>query len=419
MSKGIARTAVAGFEKDLFGGQKKGFRFPPPPSFEFFNSLRLHSWDAFSGVTVVRLDSIFWLTDSGRTSQLLDDNQQPAYSGSAPEGMSMPRDARGREITRYIVVVSRELRSRPASYPARLQKLDCVEVPLGSDHGTRDSLLLFLRAHDLVSFDERRREEARRELLSPDDKEYDGTSFDSLEKYYEEFELYSIAKNAVLDDDARSVFWSSYVVAAFGGVSAISYLTENAVEQIMTLYDETHWHFTIDNARTAVAASHFKHCFIEFYRCLEWLYALPRAIAVKRELGLTQPATKLVRTFSKELSWRRKEKDSLILLLRDAEIHLYPAPQLAKCLLAAPEAEPTPLPGEPIGAGTEFESKHNKWKGELRSAVASRLYQIRNQFVHQFDQDDVEAISKEAEPQLIHLLCWLCVRLYRAYSPEF
>lgn len=418
MSKRLARTGVTAFAKDLFGSPKKNFNLPPPTSFDFFNSLHLHSSDAFSGTTVVRLDSIYWITETGLTSHLNDENEQPVYSGSAPKGALMPTGARGREATRYVIVISRELRSRPASYPDRLQKLNCLEVSLEDDE-VRHSFFMFLRAHDLLSFDERKREEARRNLVSPDDAAYEDTSFDQLEEYYEQFEVYAIAKNTALDDDERPVFWSSFIVAAFGGVGAISYLTDDALEQIMTLYNEAHWHFTIDNARTAVASSHFKHCFIEFYRCLEWLYSLPRAIAVKRELGLTEPATKLARTFSKELGWRRTEKDSLTLLLRDAEIHSYPTPQLARCLLAAPEPEPVANAGEAMGAGTEFDKKHNKWKSELRNTVASRLYQIRNQFVHQFEQDDIEEVSKEAEPELIHLLCWLCVKLYRTYSPEF
>jgi hypothetical protein len=369
-------------------------------------------------VSVVRLDSIYWITDIGRTSHLKDENEQPVYSGSVPENAAMPTGAQDREVTRYIVVISRDLRSRPASYPERLEKLDCLDFSLEDDE-IRHSIFMFLRAHALLSFDERRREESRRNLISPDDEGYKETPLDEFEKYYEHFEVYAIAKNAALDDDQRSVFWSSYVVAAFGGVGTISYLTDEALEQIMALYDEAHWHFTIDNARTAVASSHFKHCFIEFYRCLEWLYSLPRAISVKRELGLTEPATKLARTFSKELGWRRTEKDSLTLLLRDAEIHSYPSLQLAKCLLTAPEPEPVANVGEATGAGTEFEKRQSKWRSDLRNAVASRLYQIRNQFVHQLEQDNVEEISKESEPQLIHLLCWLCVRLYREYSPEF
>ncbi|TDA46210.1 hypothetical protein [Burkholderia pyrrocinia] len=418
MSKRIAKSAVTGFGKDLFGAAQTDFRLPAPGSFDFFNSLCLHSSDAFSGVTVARVDSIFWLTDTGRISELKVDGQQPVYAGSLPKGAPMPAGVRDRDITRYIVVISRELRSRPVSYPARLDRLGCIEDPL-QDNELRNSVFMFLRAHDLISFDERRKEEARRELISPDDGAYVETSIDEFEKYYEQFEVYAIGKDSVLNDDARSIFWFSYIVAAFGGGATYPYLTDAALEQITILYDEAHWHFTIDNARTAVASSHFKHCFIEFYRCLEWLYSLPRAIAVKRELQLTHPATSLARAFSKELGWRRKERDSLILLLKDAEIHLYSNAQLAKCMLSPVEAEPVAAAGEATGVGTEFNNKHNAWKADLGTKVAARLYQIRNQFVHQFEQDEIEQISREAEPELIHLLCWLCVKLYRTYAPEF
>ncbi|MBJ9750860.1 hypothetical protein [Burkholderia cepacia] len=417
MSKRIASAAVAAFCGDLFGSGHKNFRLPPPKSFDFFNSLRLHSSDAFSGVTVARLDSAFWLTDKGRVSQLKIEDQI-LYSGSEPKDGPLPAGVREREVTRYIVVISRELRSRHVSYPDRLQKLGCIENPL-QENDLRNSVFMYLRAQGLLSFDERKREEVRRELISPDDGAYDGTSIDVFEKYYEQVEVYAIGGNSVLNDDARSIFWFSFLVAAFGGGAIYSHLTDDALGQITTLYDEAHWHFTIDNARTAVVSSHFKHCFIEFYRCLEWLYSLPWAISVKQNLQLTHPATKLARTFGKELGWRRKEKDSLIYLLRDAEIHLYPSDQLNKCLLSSADAEPVAANGEVTGPGSEFDNKHKEWKAVLATKVATRLYQIRNQFVHQFDQEDIEPIFPQAEPELIHLLCWLCVKLYRTYAPEF
>ncbi|MEX3939953.1 hypothetical protein AB4Y44_10455 [Paraburkholderia sp. BR10937] len=416
MSKRLANLGARAFIADLYRGRENGLRLRPPGSFEFFNSLRYVDADSFAGVTVVLIESVYWSTDNGRVSSLVGGDGNPVYSGSIAVGQPLPGAVSGEVVERWIAVISRELDLRPGDYRRHLDELGCERIA-GDEDDTRDSLFMFLRALNILSFDERRRDEAMQMVAAqPEAPGYIDTAVEEFLPFYEQFELYRLRGDAALAGRKRSIFWFSFVVAAFWSDSRPSYLTVPTLEQMLALYGEAHWHFPIDNARTAVVASHFKHCYIELYRCLEWLYALPRAIAVKRELGLATKATALARTFRSELGWRRKELDSLTLLLRDARVHSYPLVELNRCMGAA-------LPPKPVRQQDDtddiFAKRKSDWSLKICENVADRLYKVRNQFVHQLEQVDIQPVSKEAEAWLISLLAWLCVELYRRYAPEF
>jgi hypothetical protein len=416
MSKKLAKAGFKAIKEDFFASKTTKFKIEPPQSFDFFNSLRVRAFDTFAGVTVALVDSTFWQTSTGLVSQI-GEGENTLYSGTADlKEDQLPQGVSDTHRSQWLVVASHELKSRPGTYGSQLVGFKCVGVT--PDDDVLNSFLMFLRAHELLSFDERKRATAEMDVVAaPDDPSYEATSFYDLLPYYERFELYEVDKLSVLRD--RSIFWTSYIVAAYWSNSRPRYLTDTALAELQVLYDEARWHFPIDNARTAVVASHFKHCFIELYRCLEWLYALPRAIAVKRKLNLSEKATSLARTFRSELGWRRAELDSLRLLLRDAQVHEYSLADLNRCLVSA--LSPKPDPGQVIDPAekAKLAAKAVEWDQELINVVADRLYKIRNQFVHQIEETDMQPLDASAEPHLVRLLCWLCAALYRVYAPEF
>lgn len=416
MSKKLAMTGFKGIKDDFFSGKKTKFQIEPPESFEFFNSLRVREFDSFAGVTVVLVDSIFWQTANGLVSQI-GEGENTLYSGTAElEEGKLPEGVSASNRRQWLVVASYELKSRPSTYDSQLGGLKCIGVAAHGDE--QNSFLMFLRAKELLSFDERKRSVAEMEVAAaPEDPAYRATPYDELLSYYELFELYQVDESSVLRD--KSIFWTSYIVAAYWSNVRPRYLTETALADLNILYDEARWHFPIDNARTAIVASHFKHCFIELYRCLEWLYAIPRAIAVKNKLNLNEKATMLARTFRSELGWRRAEADSLRLLLRDAKVYNYPLEDLNRCLNSILSPKP-----DPNGTNDEVEKerlkgKEAEWEQNVITAVSDRIYKIRNQFVHQIEEAEIQHLDKNAEPHLINLLCWLCASLYRVYAPEF
>lgn len=188
-----------------------------------------------------------------------------------------------------------------------------------------------------------------------------------------------------------------------------------AIQHIEEIYNEHLWHFPIDNARVAMTAAHFKHAFIDLYRCLEWLYSLPRCLRLKTDLGLTMKGVELARVFREKLAWRRAEQDSLKLLLIDAGPENLDITEVNKCLLSA--LTPFPVPDQEVVDGAP--ETPQKWAEAAATALSKRIYSIRNQYVHQLDSLDHQEISREAEPALINVLAQLCAILYKKYSAEF
>ncbi|WP_213063948.1 hypothetical protein, partial [Escherichia coli] len=72
-----------------------------------------------------------------------------------------------------------------------------------------------------------------------------------------------------------------------------------------------------DNIFLSLTSSHLKHCYLELYRCIEWLYVIPRSRRLKGVIQFPRPAYELALHCIDELSWRRKEEDSLAKIVSD------------------------------------------------------------------------------------------------------
>ena len=136
---------------------------------------------------------------------------------------------------------------------------------------------------------------------------------------------------------------------------------------------------------------------------------------VKRDLALTMKATELARTFREKLAWRRAEQDSLRLLVLDCGVETLDLSVVERCML-------DPLPHRPVeGTRTEVgqPDSEEKWRDLAATALAKRIYAVRNQIVHQLDELDEQEVKKEQESVLIDILSQLCISLYTKYAAEF
>lgn len=76
-----------------------------------------------------------------------------------------------------------------------------------------------------------------------------------------------------------------------------------------------------------------------------------------------------------------------------------------------PVAGQAPDPGQP--------DTEEKWCDSVATALAKRIYAVRNQFVHQLDEREQQRVEKQSEPALIEVLARLCIVLYTKYAVEF
>lgn len=407
MSKNLGKVAAQAIAQDIYGASlHKGFKLSRPADFEFFNSLRLVDVDTFSGVAVALVKSVLWNEGSTATSRVQVDgaiHYSGTHNGPLPAGITLQSE------TFWLAVISHQLTSLGTAHSSAVEAQGCAENGKWQEH-----FFMFLRAHGLVSFNEALRLRATEDVsYQPEEIEYLATAVSDLYLFYEPFVLYEVSANSPLV--GRTVFWYSYLVASNWKTLPNGHVSVSALRNLQQVYDGNLWHFPIDNARIAIAASHFKHTFVDLYRCLEWLYSIPRALMVKRDLALTMKATELARTFREKLAWRRAEQDSLRLLVLDCGVETLDLSVVERCML-------DPLPHRPVeGTRTEVgqPDSEEKWRDLAATALAKRIYAVRNQIVHQLDELDEQEVKKEQESVLIDILSQLCISLYTKYAAEF
>ena len=149
-----------------------------------------------------------------------------------------------------------------------------------------------------------------------------------------------------------------------------------------------------DNIFLSLTSSHLKHCFLELYRCIEWLYVLPRIRNLKGAINYSKPAYELAIHCIDELSWRRKEEDSLSKLIYDILIN-----------------------NERFGfklLGCRFFSNINP----DAENIARHLYSFRNQFVHQFEAIKEKNFVDEDLVDAIDLITDIIIYAYELYDSD-
>lgn len=407
MSKRLGQHAVRGLTQDFFGeSSTTKFKLAPPRNFDLFNSLSLLETDSFSGISVSILKSTHWTHNSDIITSYIVDDTKTIYSGSYTE--NLPTELSIHNETFWIAITSKRVH-QAQEFTAKLE-----ELKITYNEEDKDIFFMFLRAHELISFNTTLRLQAEENISwQPEAEDYTKTEVSELFSYYEEIDIFKIQPDSPLHQ--QSVFWTSYLIAASTTALHPKYLTTQALENCHEIYNRSLWHFPIDNARIAITAPTFKHTFIDLYRCLEWLYSLPRSLKLKSELGLTLKGTELAKAFREKLSWRRTELDSLELLIIDADSrHLNPA-DIEKCL-----GEPLPTIPSASQPLTEGQPKTlEEWNEKVSRKLAKKIYALRNQFVHQLDASEIIRISISEEQHFINLLTEICLMTYHKYASEF
>lgn len=119
-----------------------------------------------------------------------------------------------------------------------------------------------------------------------------------------------------------------------------------------------------ENLFQAVTASHFRHAFLELYRCLESIFYLPWMIELQTAGAIRTRAFELKQTCRVTLQWREKELPSMEKLFT-----LFPETELVRTLEDRIEHF------KELKSGDDF----------TRIQLGKRLYTIRNGMVHHED----------------------------------
>lgn len=150
-----------------------------------------------------------------------------------------------------------------------------------------------------------------------------------------------------------------------------------------------------ENVFLSLTSTHWKHSFLEIYRCVEAIYSLPWALSIKKELDLDKPAKLVAAAVVDALSFRGREKSSFVELLS-----LWPK-----------------LNESSVFTSSIFDGI-DKTSGETPAKVADKVYLLRNQFVHQFDVKNETRVSGDDFIKIIGFLLDVCSYFYVKYEDD-
>jgi hypothetical protein len=228
--------------------------------------------------------------------------------------------------------------------------------------------------------------------------DYRGHDFTDLMNYIEKFTVFRIDSNSAFSGrDGPEIGY--YICSQFDKFVTLP------IQPLVTDYQEILQEQSAvlkENVFLSLTATHYKHSFIELYRCIEVLYVLPRSINLKAKLAYSNPAYELARHCIDELGWRKREEDSLCRILKDINESVIAGSGIQKATFADPEW---------LFNGTDSEKKsHEK--------LAVKIYRIRNQLVHQLLPDDEIDIADQDWNLLIKFTLDVIKDAYRVYKSD-
>lgn len=236
-------------------------------------------------------------------------------------------------------------------------------------------------------------------LFQQEDSTYEGHSLSDILPYFETVHYFIVDSNSPHQGkDAKDV---AYFISSYD----LSIINPN-LHIFLTEFRGLLSHpgsFMKQNIFWSMTATHYKHVFLELYRCIENIYSFPHALALKNKMGLTLASYEIARHCADELGWKRKEELSLIKIF-----HLTPSNMIAPNI--------TSNISNLKGALYNFDNKENKISA--KKSLAKLIYQIRNQMVHQFELNKEINITPDTWIDLIKLLIPIIDHIYTAHASE-
>ncbi|MCS5451502.1 hypothetical protein ACJVQT_19265 [Enterobacter huaxiensis] len=154
-----------------------------------------------------------------------------------------------------------------------------------------------------------------------------------------------------------------------------------------------------ENIYLSLSASHWKHAFIEIYRVLEGLYYFGWMHGIKQTFGGNYAEYDLYLTFQDQLSWKYKERASIVKLFE-----IVPRGVLST--------------HDPVSITSLSSCFENQADTAVMNKFAHLIYSIRNSNVHQGESDDGQTIEISADcwPKLTYCLFLIVEHLYSVYQ---
>lgn len=234
-----------------------------------------------------------------------------------------------------------------------------------------------------------------------DDVKYTGHSLQDLMQCIEPFFLFEIAQDSLLYCREHSDI--GQIICSFFPAFFVLPL-DLLAPSFQNLMISGGNFLRSENVFNSLTSAHWRHSFLELYRCIEALYSLPRAITLRNKLNLKVAGAAIAKACYSELGWKRKEEDSIRRLFK----------LLPNSIAMSSKVEEIDLFSSYNLDFSTPESGLNSYEklGEL-------VYRVRNSLVHHLELDD-EFIPQNENDWLLILGFMLSAveKIYATYDVE-
>ncbi|CUA87871.1 hypothetical protein [Pseudidiomarina woesei] len=232
-----------------------------------------------------------------------------------------------------------------------------------------------------------------------EDEAYQGHDWEELREYFEDFTLFRVSKGESVTQHKDNLVL--FILSFYTEFTQLN--DQGLLETYRDLIAKSPPQVN-ENLFLSLSSTHWKHSFIEAYRCLEGLFSIPAAIRLKMSLKLDCKASELAKIARTELGWKRVEVTSLMSMLSllpdDSFTNTFDISQLDTF------------------SDLELSFKTAIDRTKAIESIARKIYRIRNQLVHQFDEKDLLNIPDQDWPKLIELMLMCVEKCYEKLADE-
>jgi len=146
---------------------------------------------------------------------------------------------------------------------------------------------------------------------------FDGIELDEVARLYPEIFIFSA------DNDYE---FTSSLVRVLGALLAASYLDGpielelKTLQDVQRLFESGSEHIPFENILQGLLSISWGGLFLELYRSVEQLFAVPRLIEITDDWPSSLPFSELANLLENHLSWRPKENDALAAIIRGCRL---------------------------------------------------------------------------------------------------
>lgn len=238
-------------------------------------------------------------------------------------------------------------------------------------------------------------------LFQQEDPKYKGHILEDMKNCIEPISIFHISNESVFYE--KSPLEIMYLIVSYTN-QYIHLPIQGLLDDYRKIFITSIQRLPYENIFLSMTATHWKHSFLEVYRCVERLFVLPRTLELKEELGLEIPAIDIARQCFLKLGWKSKEEDALKKLLLD---------NCNSSLVSSSKIETISLFSK-----ISIKYKGNKLTSESAQKIAARIYSVRNNFVHQFHDDDEINLDDNDLYILVKFLLQFISIIYSKYEQE-